>query len=228
MNFIQIEFNYVKFIFLFFLVSNNSFSDNSLDSLYNILNQEMINSVEYDKKKELRITNLILELENSKSTKDQYEKRKKLIDEYQYYDLNKTFENIEINFNLSKNLNNQNLQTQTLLKFTQLLISSGRYKESIDILNDINHTDIDESIEKLYYTNYTNGYSRLTYNTVANESKKQYVELYDTYKDTLVTFLDRNSDEYLRIKEKSYLSHGPMVKWLTHSVLLKRLNYRNC
>ena len=208
MNFIQIEFNYVKFIFLFFLVSNNSFSDNSLDSLYNILNQEMINSVEYDKKKELRITNLILELENSKSTKDQYEKRKKLIDEYQYYDLNKTFENIEINFNLSKNLNNQNLQTQTLLKFTQLLISSGRYKESIDILNDINHIDIGESLEKLYYTNYTNGYSRLTYNTVVNESKKQYVELYNSYKDTLVTFLDRNSDEYLRIKEKSYRDEG--------------------
>ena len=67
MNFIQIEFNYFKFVFLFFIISNNSFSDNSLDSLYTILNQEMINSVEYDKKKELRIANLILELENSKS-----------------------------------------------------------------------------------------------------------------------------------------------------------------
>ena len=64
MNFIQIEFNYVKFVFLFFIISNNSFSDNSLDSLYTVLNQEMINSVEYDKKKELRIANLILELEN--------------------------------------------------------------------------------------------------------------------------------------------------------------------
>jgi len=51
MNFIQIEFNYVKFVFLFFIISNNSFSDNSLDSLYTVLNQEMINSVEYDKKK---------------------------------------------------------------------------------------------------------------------------------------------------------------------------------
>ena len=69
MNFIQIEFNYVKFVFLFFIISNNSFSDNSLDSLYTVLNQEMINSVEYDKKKELRIANLILELENSKSLK---------------------------------------------------------------------------------------------------------------------------------------------------------------
>ena len=56
MNLIQIRFNYVGFVFLFFIISNNSFSnnsfsDNSLDSLYTILNQEMINSVEYDKKK---------------------------------------------------------------------------------------------------------------------------------------------------------------------------------
>ncbi len=75
MNLIQIRFNYVGFVFLFFIISNNSFGDNSLDSLYTVLNQEMINSVEYDKK-ELRIANLILELENSKSLKGQYEKRK--------------------------------------------------------------------------------------------------------------------------------------------------------
>ena len=77
MNLIQIEFNYVRFVFLFFIISNNSFSHNSLDSLYTILNQEMINSVEYNKTKELRIANLNIELENSKSLKDQYEKRKK-------------------------------------------------------------------------------------------------------------------------------------------------------
>ena len=54
MNLIQIRFNYVGFVFLFFIISNNSFSDNSLDSLYTVLNQEMINSVEYDKKKRIK------------------------------------------------------------------------------------------------------------------------------------------------------------------------------
>ena len=153
MNFIQIEFNYVKFIFLFFLVSNNSFSDNSLDSLYNILNQEMIKSQEYDMQKELRIDNLIFELEKSKLLENQYEKRKKLIDEYQYYNLNKAIENIEINLTLAKDIDDLNLKTETLLKFTQLLISSGQYKESIDILNQLNKNLISEDNIIQYYTN---------------------------------------------------------------------------
>jgi len=214
MNFVQIEFNYVKFVFLFFIISNNSFSDNSLDSLYTILNQEMINSVEYDKKKELRIANLILELENSKSLKGQYEKRKKLIDEYQYYNLNKAIESIEINLTIAEKLGDLNLNTETLLKFTQLLISSGQYKESIDILNQLNKNLISEDNIIQYYANYADGYSRLSYYTIANDIKNQYFNLYNIYKDSLVTYFDKNSEFYLDLEEKKYRDNGQILEAL--------------
>ena len=214
MNFIQIEFNYVKFVFLFFIISNNSFSDNSLDSLYTVLNQEMINSVEYDKKKELRIANLILELENSKSLKGQYEKRKKLIDEYQYYNLNKAIASIEINLTVAEKLDDLNLNTETLLKFTQLLISSGQYKESIDILNQLNKNLISEDNIIQYYANYADGYSRLSYYTIANDIKNQYFNLYNTYKDSLVTYFDKNSEFYLDLEEKKYRDNGQISEAL--------------
>ena len=58
-------------LIFFFIIVCSSYSNNSLDSLYNILDQEMIKSQEYDIQKELRIANLILELENSKSLDDQ-------------------------------------------------------------------------------------------------------------------------------------------------------------
>lgn len=214
MNFVQIEFNYVKFVFLFFIISNNSFSDNSLDSLYTILNQEMINSVEYDKKKELRIANLIFEIEKSKLLENQYEKRKKLIDEYQYYDLNKAIENIEINLTLAKDIDDLNLKTETLLKFTQLLISSGQYKESIDILNQLNKNLISEDNIIQYYTNYADGYSRLSYYTIANDSKSQYFNLYNIYKDSLVAYFDKNSEFYLDLEEKKYRDNGQIPEAL--------------
>ena len=215
MNLIQIEFNYVRFVFLFFIISNNSFSHNSLDSLYTILNQEMINSVEYNKKKELRIANLNLELENSKSLKDQYEKRKKLIDEYQYYNLNKAIENIEINLTLAKQIDDLNLNTETLLKFTQLLISSGQYKESIDILNQLNKNIISEDNIIQYYKNYADGYSRLSYYTIANDSKNKYFNLYNIYKDSLVTYFDKNSEFYLDLEEKKFRDNGQIADALT-------------
>ena len=206
---------YKPFILLFFIISNNSFSDNSLDSLYTILNQEMINSVEYNKKKELRIANLNLELENNKSLKDQYEKRKKLIDEYQYYNLNKAIENIEINLTLAKQIDDLNLNTETLLKFTQLLISSGQYKESIDILNQLNKNIISEDNIIQYYKNYADGYSRLSYYTIANDSKNKYFNLYNTYKDSLVTYFDKNSEFYLDLEEKKFRDNGQIADALT-------------
>ncbi|MDC0497208.1 DUF6377 domain-containing protein, partial [Flavobacteriaceae bacterium] len=206
---------YKPFILLFFIISNNSFSDNSLDSLYTILNQEMINSVAYNKTKELRIANLNIELKNSKSLKDQYEKRKKLIDEYQYYNLNKAIENIEINLTLAKQLDDLNLNTETLLKFTQLLISSGQYKESIDILNQLNKNIISEDNIIQYYKNYADGYSRLSYYTIANDSKNKYFNLYNTYKDSLVTYFDKNSEFYLDLEEKKFRDNGQIADALT-------------
>ena len=214
MSFIQKKMHFFNFIFFFFIINISSYSYSSLDSLYTILNHEMINSLEYDKQKELRIGNLILELEKSNLLDDQYEKRKKLIDEYQYYNLNKAIENIEINLTISKELDDLNLETETLLKFTQLLISSGQYKESIDILNRLNKNIISKDNIIQYYANYAEGYSRLSYYTIANESKKQYSKLYNTYKDTLSTYFQVDSEPYLSIKEKEFRDAGQAEKAL--------------
>ena len=214
MSFIQKKMHFFNFIFFFFIINISSYSYSSLDSLYTILNHEMINSLEYDKQKELRIGNLILELEKSNLLDDQYEKRKKLIDEYQYYNLNKAIENIEINLTISKELDDLNLETETLLKFTQLLISSGQYKESIDILNRLNKNIISKDNIIQYYANYAEGYSRLSYYTIANESKKQYSKLYNTYKDTLSTYFQVDSETYLSLKEKELRDAGQAEKAL--------------
>ena len=214
MSFIQKKMHFFNFIFFFFIINISSYSYSSLDSLYTILNHEMINSLEYDKQKELRIGNLILELEKSNLLDHQYEKRKKLIDEYQYYNLNKAIENIEINLTISKELDDLNLETETLLKFTQLLISSGQYKESIDILNRLNKNIISKDNIIQYYANYAEGYSRLSYYTIANESKKQYSKLYNTYKDTLSTYFQVDSEPYLSIKEKEFRDAGQAEKAL--------------
>jgi len=82
------------------------------------------------------------------------------------------------------------------------LISSGQYKESIDILNQLNKNLISEDNIIQYYANYADGYSRLSYYTIANDIKNQYFNLYNTYKDSLVTYFDKNSEFYLDLEEK--------------------------
>ena len=100
------------------------------------------------------------------------------------------------------------------MKFTELLISSGRYKESIDLLNEIDPKSMSGQNKIEYYTNYARGYSRLSYYTVANESKKQYSKLYNTYKDTLSTYFQVDSEPYLSIKEKEFRDAGQAEKAL--------------
>jgi tetratricopeptide (TPR) repeat protein len=202
------------FIVLVF-IGNFLHANNSLDSLYIELERTMQSSSNYDNDKERRINILIAELAIDEiSFENELIIRNKLIEEYEYYNLNKAIENIEINLTISKELDDLNLETETLLKFTQLLISSGQYKESIDILNRLNKNIISKDNIIQYYANYAEGYSRLSYYTIANESKKQYSKLYNTYKDTLSTYFQVDSEPYLSIKEKEFRDAGQAEKAL--------------
>lgn len=171
------------FIVLVF-IGNFLHANNSLDSLFIELERTMQSSSNYDNDKEHRINILIAELAIDEiSFENELIIRNKLIEEYEYYNLNKAFKYIEENLSLSKKTKNNDLETKILLKFTELLISSGSYKESIDLLNEIDPKSISGHNKIEYYTNYARGYSRLSYNTVANVSKKQYSKLYNTYKE---------------------------------------------
>jgi len=202
------------FIVLVFIV-NSIHANNSLDSLYIELERTMQSSSNYDNDKEGRINILIAELAIDEiSFENELIIRNKLIEEYQYYNLNKAFKYIEEYLSLSKKTKNNDFETKILLKFTELLISSGRYKESIDLLNEIDPKSMSGQNKIEYYTNYARGYSRLSYYTVANESKKQYSKLYNTYKDTLSTYFQVDSEPYLRLKEKELRDAGQAEKAL--------------
>ena len=202
------------FIVLVF-IGNFLHANNSLDSLYIELERTMQSSSNYDNDKEGRINILIAELAIDEiSFENELIIRNKLIEEYEYYNLNKAFKYIEENLSLSKKIKNNDLETKILLKFTELLISSGSYKESIDLLNKIDPKSISGQNKIEYYTNYARGYSRLSYFTVANESKKQYSKLYNTYKDTLSTYFQVDSETYLSLKEKELRDAGQAEKAL--------------
>ncbi len=142
------------FILLVFFV-NFIHAKNSLDSLYIELERTMQSSSNYDNDKERRINILIAELAIDEiSFENELIIRNKLIEEYEYYNLNKAFKYIEENLSLSKKIKNNDLETKILLKFTDLLISSGSYKESIDLLNEIDPKSISGQNKIEYYTNY--------------------------------------------------------------------------
>ncbi|MBP1841308.1 DUF6377 domain-containing protein [Formosa algae] len=200
---------YKTLLFIILLnVSSSIYATNELDSLIVKLENEMAKRELYDQAKELRITNLKIHLsEPNVSLENQYFLTKKLISEYEYYSFDFTLHYIEENLAIAKAIDNSYFIKESTLRLAKLLATSGRYDESIKLLEDISSKNLSDELIRAYYIIYKRCYSELrSISTVKNISNK-YNKLYFVYKDSLnaqISKLDANSDLYLKLIEQNY------------------------
>ncbi len=180
------------------------FSNNELDSLLIELEDVMNKREIYDKKKEKRIKNLLEKSTKTANLEEIYRLYIKIYKEYEFYSFNNALKYIEKNIQIAEKLNNSLYLNEAKLKMALLLIDTGRYKESIDVLNEIQRNSLSESLINDYLIAYKEGYSGLAYNTSVNSSRLNYSKLYTSYQDSLYSRLKPNSEEVLRLKEKQY------------------------
>jgi hypothetical protein len=93
------------------------------------------------------------------------------------------------------------------LNLARVLATSGRYIESIDVLDEIDRSIISERLLKDYFFNYKKCYSELRYFSNMTSINVKYNNLYTAYSDSLnleVSKLDKNSIEYLSSIEQNY------------------------
>lgn len=158
----------------------------------------------YDEQKEEHIRLLLAKASSTDALNEKYLIFDEVINEYQFYSFDKALDYIERNIEIAKILKNNLFLNKTKLTLSLLLIDSGRYKESIDALNEIKRDSLSHHLVNEYYIAYKEGYSGLSYNTTVKTGKALYSKLYTTYQDSLYVRLDRNSEESLRLKEKQY------------------------
>ena len=190
--------------FTVFLFLNISLSNNNLDSLLIGLENEINKKEFYDIQNEERIKFLVEKSKKKGSLKERYKINNEIYKEYLYYNFDNAIKYIENNIQLAYELKNDTFINESKLKLGLLLVNTGRYKESIDILNEIVRTTLAESLLDNYYVAYNEGYSGLAYNTAVKSSKSNYLQLYLTYRDSLYSRLNPDSEKALRIKERDY------------------------
>lgn len=188
-------------LLIFFQVTVTS---QSFDSLVSVLESKMSNKRFYDQQKEERIKTLELKSLNAKNLKETYVIYNKIIKEYEYYKFDNALEYIEKNIEIAEKLEDSLYLNETKLMLSLLLVDTGRYKESIDALNEIDRLSLPKSLINNYYIAYKEGFSGLSYNTTVKRSKALYSQLYTAYQDSLYQRLDPSSEESLRLKEKQY------------------------
>lgn len=201
-----IPFNYKYFkccVFLcIVLVTNFSYSRDKLDSLLVALEYKMDMRDRFDKQKEDRINFLENESSQTLDIDKKYLINRKIIEEYKFYSFDKALEYIEKNILIAEKIENDLYVNESKLILSLLLVESGRYKESVDALNEIKRNSLPKSLINDYYLAFEEGYSGLSYNTTVKRSKEYYNKLYKKYQDSLYSRLDPNSEVSLRLKEK--------------------------
>ncbi|MGB3605560.1 DUF6377 domain-containing protein [Psychroserpens sp.] len=194
----------MRYIFCFFclLGVQDLWASDRLDSLITVLESKMDKRAFFDLQKEQRIGELIDGASRSQTLEDRYKIFNAIIEEYQFYSFDKGLTYIEKNIIIAEALNNSLYLNRTKLTLSLFLVNSGRYKESIDALNEIDRDSLPASLINDYYIAYKEGYSGLAYNTTVKRSQATYSQLYTAYQDSLYSRLDPNAEESLRLKEK--------------------------
>lgn len=196
----------MKFIslFVFLICVQGIYAYQSLDSLVSALESKMDKRDIFDQQKEERIKILKEKAASTTTLREKYLIINEIIDEYEFYSFDKALEYLEKNIKIAETLNNDIFLNKSKLSLSLLLVDSGRYKESIDVLNEIKRDSLPASLINNYYIAYKEGYSGLSYNTTVVRSKAYYSKLYTAYQDSLLLRLDPNSEESLRLKEKQF------------------------
>ncbi|WP_282135616.1 DUF6377 domain-containing protein [Seonamhaeicola maritimus] len=197
----------IRILIAFFLFSNIVYSQ-SLDSLLVVLEETISIRGQYDERKETRISNVkkLLEADNI-TPENRFFITNKLITEYEYYSFDESLKYINQNIALAREINNDTLLVESHLRLSRILATSGRYIESIEILNGIDRITISDRLFKEYFFNYKLCYSELKLTSRIEEIKTKYDILYTAYSDSLnieMSKLDRNSIEYLMVLEQNY------------------------
>ena len=188
-------------------------SADELDQLIEKLDSVMQARGTYEGSIEIQLSNLKnLLREQSTSIENKYFITNKIIEIYEYYSFEEALNYIEQNLKHAQELDNNYFIEECKLKLSKLLISSGRYKESIDLLSEINKNSLNPKLLSNYYSDFTEAYSRLSFYTPVKESRKNYLELYGIYRDSLVKTLPKSSEEFLRFVEKKQRDDGYLTE----------------
>ena len=198
-----------------FLSLQYCFANTETDSLIIALEREIVNSKIYVQNKENKIQNLESLLKDEKANlTNQYFIISKIIDEYQYYSFDKALFYTEKNLEVAKKLKDQFKITESKLKLGRLLVDSGRYKESLDLVKEIQSKNLKSELINDFYFIHKEAYSGLSFYTMVKNRKSEYDLLYAKYKDSLSEKLANSSAETLALLEKKYRDNRELKKAL--------------
>jgi hypothetical protein len=186
-------------ILFFSFFSYTAYSSAKTDSILAQLKIELSRKKIYDTQKELRIKKLKAALGATPKTNYnvQYNICGKLYEEYKVYQYDSAYVYTQKLLSISKITKDVSKEYDSKIKVSFLLLSSGMFKETFDVLNQINSHLLNDSSRLEYYSTKTRAYSDLAeYNSDKNYAPFDKAEAIK-YIDSAIALSKPNSFERL-------------------------------
>lgn len=130
-------------------------ASSSTDSIFSQLDYELNTKDVYDRQKEKRILNLknaYLQVLKTNNLSRQFHFSMKLYDEYKSYQYDSAYVYAEKMYSLSKELGDKSKENESQVKIGFILLSSGKFKETFDILAYVNAKKLSDNVKLEYYS----------------------------------------------------------------------------
>jgi hypothetical protein len=216
-------------IWLFALCSTFLSYGSEIDSLITVLDSTIALNTTFMQSKELRINSLKKMVgKPSLSPEQTYTINTLLYKEYLKYNFDSTIHYINLNLKISESLQKTEWINETRFHLSHLLSSSGMYSESLQTLESVDAKRLSPGQKLEYFTCCQHLYAELGMYTIMKENAGKYSLISNQYRDSLLSGLDPDSDEYLLLYEAKLQDQGKFEESrAANSKLLSRVTGEN-
>ncbi|MCU4163990.1 DUF6377 domain-containing protein [Carboxylicivirga caseinilyticus] len=180
------------FLYILICVSINiSAQDNTIDSLFKVLDQSISNKNLFIENKLNIIDSLKAKVSNADNKHQQFSLFKELYDEYKTFQYDSAYHYAISNYNDSKNTNNIYWFNQSSLDLSFIMTSSGLYSDSFRFIENIVNDSLTNQQKLEYYNHYGRLYHDLTLFNGRNLYSDEYWYKARGYWDSLIILSDQ-------------------------------------
>jgi hypothetical protein len=178
------------------------------DSLLLVLDKAIKEKSAYAEKKERRIDSLKILLAEEPHLEQRFYIYRKLYKEYRRYNMDAALSVADKELAIAKELQNQQYIYIAEMNTSEILGIMGMYKESLDIIDNIDRWKLDKEQWSYYFHLYHSLYSLMYENALPQREKSYYSKLISQYKDSILQVLEINGYDYNLVKNGKLMEQG--------------------
>jgi hypothetical protein len=176
------------------------YANNENDSLLKVLDKVISERLVYTEKKEATIKELKAKKKEQKTLDDMYRLNSEILHQYETFVCDSAEQYINENIEIAKKLDNKTYLLEGRLQLAFVYSLSGLFIQANDIFKSIRCADLPDHLKALYCWNRIRYYENLIKYTDDVRFSNEYIAEKEAYRDTVMSILFDQSDEYRKEK----------------------------